>query len=166
MKMECVTNCACVTCLQYLSKGQILPLSLANKTYVGDQSPEIKDLHPFEEAMIVLSCGMCMILQLREKNDGTHSQKANLISAPNMQKSMHGHTIIFPQQPQTIANILPPSIKDIVVPICVVFIGDKPPSQKWLLEKATLFVEIRFIHLNDWNLRPIQLISGIRLERF
>jgi hypothetical protein len=56
--------------------------------------------------------------------------------APNTQKGMRGHTIIFPQQLQTVANLLPPSIEDVTSPICVVFVGDKPPTQKWLIEKA------------------------------
>ena len=98
---------------------------------------ELKDLHPFEEAMIALCCGMCTILQLQERSDSTHSQNANLISVPNTQKGMHGHMIIFPQQPQTISHISPPSIEDIVAPMCIIFVGDRPPTQKWLLEKMT-----------------------------
>ena len=50
---------------------------------------------------------------------------------------MCGHTIIFPQHPQTIANMLPPSIEEVVLPMCVVFVGDHLPTKKWLMEKAT-----------------------------
>jgi hypothetical protein len=36
---------------------------------------------------------------------------------------MKGHIIIYPQRPEWIATILPPTIDDIVTPICVIFVG-------------------------------------------
>ena len=123
----------CPTCHHHLSKGHTPPLALANMMYVSNQPPELQDLRPFEETMIALCRGMCTILQLRQT---TGTPDNNQTCAPNMQKGLRGHTIIFPQQPQAVANILPPSIEDVTSPICVVFVGDKPLSKKWLAEKA------------------------------
>jgi hypothetical protein len=35
-----------------------------------------------------------------------------------------------------IARILPPPISDVITPICVSFVGSKPPTPEWLKEKA------------------------------
>ena len=50
--------------------------------------------------------------------------------------SSTGHIIIYPQHPSEIAKVLPPSINDLLTPICVLFVGANPPTLEWLREKA------------------------------
>ena len=148
----------CLDCHRYLSKGLTPPCALANLTYVGDQPSELKDLRPFEEAMIALSRGVCTILQLREKDNGPCDASSQGICPPNIQKGLRGHSIIFPQQPQTISNILPPSIEEILAPICVIFVGDKPPSKAWIMEKATpLAVRGNKVCLSTFNNHDVKI---------
>ncbi|KAG1857230.1 hypothetical protein C8R48DRAFT_749017 [Suillus tomentosus] len=44
-------------------------------------------------------------------------------------KRLKGHIIIYPQCPESIATILPPTVDDIITPICIIFVV-------WLQEKA------------------------------
>ncbi|KAF8231804.1 hypothetical protein L208DRAFT_1275036, partial [Tricholoma matsutake] len=48
----------------------------------------------------------------------------------------HGNIIIYPQQPQQVATMLPPSVHKITSPICIIFVGLTPPSHQWLCDKA------------------------------
>ncbi|KAJ7933320.1 hypothetical protein B0H13DRAFT_2306998 [Mycena leptocephala] len=91
-------------------------------------APELKDLTVVEEAMIARCRAKCWIIQLRD--DGGES------SIPTTQRGVRGHIIIHPQKPSTIAKVLPLPIADIITPICVVFVGSKPPTMEWLKEKA------------------------------
>ncbi|KAH7931394.1 hypothetical protein BV22DRAFT_1101301 [Leucogyrophana mollusca] len=68
------------------------------------------------------------IIQLKEEN--------GLSTSPNVQRGMKGHVIIYPQQPSRLMEVLPPSIEDVVTPICVIFVGAKPPTDEWLRTKA------------------------------
>ncbi|KAH9848176.1 hypothetical protein C2E23DRAFT_710873, partial [Lenzites betulinus] len=52
------------------------------------------------------------------------------------QRAMRGHIIIHPQRPEQLTTILPPSIDDIITPICVIFVGSTVPSKQWLEKKA------------------------------
>ncbi|KAH7906703.1 hypothetical protein BJ138DRAFT_1137883 [Hygrophoropsis aurantiaca] len=56
--------------------------------------------------------------------------------APNSQRGMKGHVIVYPQQPSAIADILPPSLQDVTTPICVLFVGSRPPTTEWLRSNA------------------------------
>lgn len=40
------------------------------------------------------------------------------------------------QRPDIVAEILPPSVEEIVAPICVVYCGAAPPTLEWLKQKA------------------------------
>jgi len=42
----------------------------------------------------------------------------------------------FELQDLTLASILPPTIDDIVTPLCVILIGSSPPLKEWLLQQA------------------------------
>jgi hypothetical protein len=44
--------------------------------------------------------------------------------------------VILPTEPCKLGKLLPTSLSDTSVPICVVFIGSQPPTQEWLREKA------------------------------
>ncbi|KAJ7018836.1 hypothetical protein C8F04DRAFT_976606, partial [Mycena alexandri] len=79
--------------------------------------------------MIALCRAKCWIIQLRE--EGSDS------SVPFAQRGVRGHIIVYPQKPSAIAKTLPPSISDVTTPICVVFVGSKPPTAEWLKEKAS-----------------------------
>ncbi|KAG1844839.1 hypothetical protein DFJ58DRAFT_717590 [Suillus subalutaceus] len=78
--------------------------------------------------MIARCHAKCWIIQLKEENQ-------NLQLSTN-QRGIKGHIIIYPQCPEGIAAILPPTVDDIVTPICVIFVGSCPPSREWLQEKA------------------------------
>ncbi|KAJ7715812.1 hypothetical protein B0H16DRAFT_1667037 [Mycena metata] len=79
--------------------------------------------------MIALCRAKCWIVQLREDS----SETAGSFS----QRGVKGHIIVYPQRPSSIAQSLPPSLDDIITPICVVFVGSSPPSEEWLRTKAT-----------------------------
>ncbi|KAJ6570555.1 hypothetical protein DFH09DRAFT_1246896 [Mycena vulgaris] len=77
--------------------------------------------------MIALCLAKCWIIQLRDVES----------DIPTTQRGIRGHIIVYPQQPSTIAKTLPPSISDVITPICVIFVGANPPSPEWLKTKAT-----------------------------
>ncbi|KAI0790301.1 hypothetical protein BC629DRAFT_1266022, partial [Irpex lacteus] len=91
--------------------------------------------------MIALCRASTSIVQLRPERE-SKNKSASLVdsqaelSLPNHQRAIHGHIIIHPQHPEHIPEVLPPSIDDIVKPICVIFIGSRPPTREWLLKKA------------------------------
>lgn len=118
----------CSICYQDVRKKKLPRLSLANELYIGMVPEELKDLTAIEESMISLCRAKCWIVQMKE--DGAE------VSLPHAQRGMRGHVIIYPQRPEMIAKMLPPSIADIVTPVCVIFIGSKPPSRAWLKDKA------------------------------
>ncbi|KAG0694563.1 hypothetical protein DFH29DRAFT_985224 [Suillus ampliporus] len=118
----------CSVCHKKLVKGKRPALSLANHTFLGDVPDKLKDLMVIKEAMIAHCRVKCWIIQLKEENQ-------NLQLSTN-QHGMKGHIIIYPQCPEGIAAILPPTVDDIVTPICVIFVGSNPLSQAWLQEKA------------------------------
>ncbi|KAF5326512.1 hypothetical protein D9611_000715 [Ephemerocybe angulata] len=118
----------CRDCANHLRRRKLPPLALANQTYLGEVPDELKDLTVVEEAMISRSRAKCWIIRLKEIN--------HTLDVSNTQRGMKGHVIVFPQRPSEIARILPPPIEDVITPICVIFIGSKPPSQEWLREKA------------------------------
>ncbi|KAG0708062.1 hypothetical protein DFH29DRAFT_979428 [Suillus ampliporus] len=78
--------------------------------------------------MIARCRAKCWIVQLKEENQNLHVE--------TNQRGIKGHIIIYPQQPDGVAAVLPPTVDDIVTPICVIFVGSTPPSRAWLQEKA------------------------------
>ncbi|EPQ49814.1 hypothetical protein GLOTRDRAFT_23200, partial [Gloeophyllum trabeum ATCC 11539] len=114
----------CQECKTALLKGNIPALSLANRTFLGPVPDALKDLTVVEEAMIARCRAKCWVIHLRD-NDSQSSDRG-----------MRGHIIIYPQRPDYIAQTLPPSLDDIITPICVLFVGASPPSQDWLKTKA------------------------------
>jgi len=122
-----ITLFVCKTCTSSLKKKKVPPLSLANCTFLGPVPDELKDLTVVEEAMIARCRSKCWVIQLKEERE---------LNLNNTQRGMKGHVIIYPQRPSEIAAVLPPSLDDILTPICVIFIGSSPPSPEWLREKA------------------------------
>jgi hypothetical protein len=84
----------CTECQSLLKKGKLPPLSLANKTFLGPVPEELKNLTVIEEAMIARCRSKCWIIQLKEENQ-------DLVLA-NTQHGIHGHIIIYPQQPSQV----------------------------------------------------------------
>ncbi|TDL13848.1 hypothetical protein BD410DRAFT_817262 [Rickenella mellea] len=78
--------------------------------------------------MIARCRSKCWVIQLKEENED--------LVLPNVQRGMKGHIIIYPQRPDEIANLLPPSLEDILTPICVIFVGSSPPTDEWLRKNA------------------------------
>ncbi|KAG1894291.1 uncharacterized protein F5891DRAFT_1131008 [Suillus fuscotomentosus] len=76
--------------------------------------------------MIALCRAKCFILHLREES----------CSIPNAQRGLKGNVIIFLQRPSKVLEMLPPSIEDVLTPICVLFVGSSPPTTDWLHKHA------------------------------
>ncbi len=117
----------CMDCHNHIRKKKVPPLSLANHLLLGDVPPELKDLTPVEESMIARCRAKVCIIQLRAQENCV---------LPNTQRGMHGNIIIYPQKPQELLNVLPPSTSDTCTAICVVFVGSHRPTQQWLRDKA------------------------------
>ncbi|KAJ7094151.1 hypothetical protein C8R44DRAFT_645623 [Mycena epipterygia] len=81
--------------------------------------------------MIALCRSKCWIIQLRDDNYESE------FGIPTTQRGVRGHIIVYPQRPSAIAQTLPPSVEDITTPICVIFVGAKPPTPEWLKTKAS-----------------------------
>jgi hypothetical protein len=118
----------CSECYKHLIKGKTPPLALANHMFIGNIPPELQQLTMVEESVIARCRAKTWVVQLQEKNDA--------INLPNIQRGFKGHTIIYPQQAESLAKILPPSVPDACTPICVIFIGSQKPSKEWLKTKA------------------------------
>ncbi|TFK64750.1 hypothetical protein BDN72DRAFT_730442, partial [Pluteus cervinus] len=67
------------------------------------------------------------IMQLREEKKGQ----------PFHQRGLRGHIIIYPQRAETVLNVLPPPLEDVVQPIAVIFVGSQRPTDEWLRQHAT-----------------------------
>lgn len=78
--------------------------------------------------MIALCRAKCCIVHLK----ANRMDHAN----PMAQCGLKGNLIVYPQCPSKIAKKLPPSIEEITLPICVLFVGSSPPTDEWICEKA------------------------------
>ncbi|KAF8162218.1 hypothetical protein K438DRAFT_1985337 [Mycena galopus ATCC 62051] len=118
----------CSICHSSLKRNKLPPLSLANRNFLGPIPEELQNPTVIEEAMIARCGSKCWIIQLKEENQ-------DLVLA-STQPGVKGHIIIYPQQPSQLALTLPPTIEDIVSPVCVLFVGASPPTTQWLREHA------------------------------
>lgn len=114
----------CKHCSHSLAQNKLPQFALANCMFLGNCPPPLENLTFIEESIISLCCAKLYLIQMRtdEGNDN--------IMPPNMQRGLHGHVIIYPQSPQTVAKKLPPETEDIVTPVCVLFRGLKPPTRE------------------------------------
>ena len=120
-----VTLELCKECSTHLKRKDVPPLALSNRMYLGPVPSELSGLTVVEEAMIARCRAQAWVIQLKEDCNG-----------PVAQRAMKGHVIVYPQQPSALAEVLPPSIDDIISPLCVVFVGPKKPSDQWIQEHA------------------------------
>ena len=113
----------CGQCWGCLKKERMPDLSLANHLFLGDVPTKLRDLTMVEEAMITHCRAKLWIIQLQEQ-----------VGAPaqNAQHGMCGHVIVYPQEPDKVVNLLPPSIEDVVNLICIIFVGSSQPLKEWL----------------------------------
>jgi hypothetical protein len=81
-----------------------------------------------EESMIARCRSKCWIILLKEENQ-------DLVLA-STQRGMKGHIMIYPQQPTKMAESLPPSVEEIIAPVCILFVGSSAPTPEWLREHA------------------------------
>ncbi|KAJ6484547.1 hypothetical protein DFH09DRAFT_949299, partial [Mycena vulgaris] len=51
-------------------------------------------------------------------------------------RGVKAHIIIYQQKPLKLAQVLPPPIKDIISPVCVLFVSTSLPAIEWLREHA------------------------------
>ncbi|KAJ8090592.1 hypothetical protein PM082_018149 [Marasmius tenuissimus] len=114
----------CSECYRFLLKGKAPPLLLANHVFLREVPPELKDLKVVEEAMIARCRAKCWAIQLKEEDSDI------------TQQGMKRHIIVYPQQTSKVARILPPSVEELKFPMCVIFVGNTPPTKEWLRTKA------------------------------
>ncbi|KAF8123173.1 hypothetical protein EV363DRAFT_1404104 [Boletus edulis] len=108
-----------------------------------------------------------MIARCRAKSWIIHLQETDsaIGRVPNAQRGMRGHIIVYPQEPERAINILPPSIEDIVTPICVIFVGSSMPTKEWLrkharplvVRKERVFAALRWLHTHNPYYKDISI---------
>lgn len=122
----------CVECASCLRRGKTPPLSLANGNVLGDIPVELKGLTVVEESMVAQSRSRVHVLHLKE--DRRHSPM------PYAQRGVKGHIIVHPQRPAELLKVLPPSMEEVITPVCAIFVGAHAPSPEWLKRHATPLV--------------------------
>ncbi|PBK87422.1 hypothetical protein ARMGADRAFT_1121965 [Armillaria gallica] len=96
------------------------------------------------EERVALCRTKCLVVQLEDDSE-TESKKSI------RQRGTVGHMIVYPQRPRAIAEMLPPTVKEITSPVCVIFVGPLWVSGKrvrralsWLRENNPLYKNIQF----------------------
>ncbi|KAJ7506421.1 hypothetical protein B0H11DRAFT_1903795 [Mycena galericulata] len=92
--------------------GKVPRLALSNHNYLGPVTNELKNLTFVEEAMIARCRAKCWIIQLKDEGD---------YSTPITQRGVCG-PVVYPQKLSAIAKILPPSLEEVITPICVILV--------------------------------------------
>ena len=118
----------CPPCKSALSRKKLPRFALANLNVIGNVLPELKGLTLVEELLIARCRAKMCVIKLQDHRDD--------IELPTVQCGIKGHVIVFPQHPEKITTIMPPTIDEIVTPICILFCGSTPPTSKWLKENA------------------------------
>ena len=118
----------CPPCKNALFRGKLPRFSLANLNILGNVPPELSDLTLVEELIVARCRAKLCVVKLQDHRDD--------VDLPTVQRGIRGHVIIFPQHPETVSNLMPAALSDIIAPICVIFCGSTKPSLQWLKEKA------------------------------
>ncbi|KAJ7110247.1 hypothetical protein C8R43DRAFT_864613, partial [Mycena crocata] len=113
--------------------------------------------------MIALCRSKVWIIQLRD--DDEQPQLGDKV--PITQRGVRGHIIVYPQKPSAIAKSLPPSIEDITTPICVVFVGSRPPTAEWLRTRASPLIvrKEKVMAALDWLKVHNHLYAEVIIDR-
>lgn len=129
----------CGSCYRILSRKFVPRLALANNMFIGDIPECLKGLTVVEEAMIAHRRAKCWIIHLNANGEHDHvveSGASHGTRLPITQRGIKGHIVVYPSEPQNLGSVLPPTLEDVVSPMCVVFTGSSRPSAEWLLTKA------------------------------
>ena len=118
----------CASCSRGLRRGSLPKHALANRLYFGPVPDVLKDLTMLEECMIAHARAKSWIIKLQEVETD--------FSSPTAQRALKGHTIIYPQQPDRLAEVLPPPVEETLAYICVIFVGSSKMTPQWLRKKA------------------------------
>jgi len=118
----------CTSCSRGLQRRTLPKHALANRLYVGPVPDALAELTMVEESMVARARAKSWIVKLQE-------QDADAV-APTAQRGLKGHTIIYPQRPDKLAEILPPPVDETLTFICVIFVGSSRVTKEWLREKA------------------------------
>lgn len=146
----------CLSCRNSLKRGCTPDLALANHLYIGDISEELTGLTVVEETLIAHCHAKSCIIQLRETVEGL---------VPNAQCVMRGLSIVFPQQPEYMLDLLPHSIDNVATYICVICMGSSPPTAQWLhrharpllVHKQRVEHALRWLQLHNRHYKHIQI---------
>lgn len=117
------------------------PHTLANRLDIGPVPQCLRDLSIVEEALIARRRAKVWVIHMRGDDDPSdlnsrpHGPTVGH-AAPIIQRGFKGHVVVYPAHPENLGSKLPLPIKDIVTPICVVFVGSAHPMNQWLREKA------------------------------
>ena len=123
MTLELCCECSCSLHKHILPKHV-----LANKLYVGPVPDKLHDLTMVEECMIARACAKSWIVKLQENDTDS--------ALPTIQHCLKGHTIIYLQQPDTLATMLPAPVRNTITFICIIFVGNLKLTKEWLYKKA------------------------------
>ena len=130
----------CQDCASSVCRGKCPPLAVVNSNFLGDRPDELDGLTFIEEQIVALCRAKCSIVHLKDSAEREHSTSgtADFLDsrAPNDQRGFKGHIIVYPQRLGEVVRLLPPSVEEIVSPVCVIFVGSKTPTLQWLREKA------------------------------
>lgn len=121
----------CEECARFWRKNKLPPLSYANGTYVGAVPAQLHDLTFIEEFIIARCRAKCWIVHLKEDKNSEHAPVA-----ASDQRGFKKHVIVYPQRPEALATVLPSSLEEILMPICIMFVGSSRPTKQWLEQKA------------------------------
>ena len=114
----------CVACSRALHRKSLPKHALANRMYTGPVPQELGDLTMVEECMIARARAKSWIVKLQEGDSDAAS--------PTAQRGLKGHTIIYPQQPDKLARVLPPTLGETLTFICIIFVGSSNLTKEWL----------------------------------
>ena len=130
----------CPPCRNALLRRKLPRFALANLNVIGAVPLELQSLTLVEELAVSRCRAKLCIVKLQDRN--------NDVDLPTVQRGVKGHIIVFPQHPENLPNVMPPSISDIISPVCVIFCGSATPTPQWLKEKARPLVVRREVVLN------------------
>ncbi|THU84822.1 hypothetical protein K435DRAFT_686827, partial [Dendrothele bispora CBS 962.96] len=84
-----------------------------------------------------------------------------------LQRGVKGHIIVYPQNPTSVLDLLPPPLEDMCTAACVIFVGSHPPSQDWLREKATplIFRKEKLQRALEWLRTHNPLYRDVRINQ-
>jgi hypothetical protein len=130
----------CTICKSALSRHKLPRFSLANLNILGAVPPELRDLTLVEELIVARCRAKLCIVKLQDHCDD--------VELPTVQRGIKGHVIVFPQHPETVSEVMPAPLSDIITLVCIIFCGSTKPTLQWLKEKARPLVVRRDAVLN------------------